>query len=88
MVAHGRWPYVYYENFRWVITITALACAYLLRSKPLVVALCVAVALVFNPIAPPRMRAYQWQRYDVLAAIVMFGVAVYAGYLRRAVSRK
>ena len=41
------------------------------------------MAVLFNPIAPFRMRAYEWQRYDSLAAVVLAAVALYAGNLAR-----
>lgn len=81
--AHFRWPYHTYETFRWIIALTALATAYLLRTRPLALAACVSMAVLFNPIAPFRMRAYEWQRYDSLAAVVLTAVALYAGNLAR-----
>lgn len=87
LVAHGRWPYGDYETFRWIICGAAACAGYLLRSRPLALVACVVVALVFNPIAPPRMRAYQWQRYDVAAAVAMVLVALYAWRLSTSSAR-
>jgi len=81
VVAHGRWPYHYYETFRWIICCAALYCGYLLRTRPLALTACVAIGIVFNPIAPLRMRASQWQQYDIVAALVMATVAIYAWQL-------
>jgi len=82
LVAYWRWPYAYYETFRWVIAASALAAAYLLRSKPICLVVCAAVLFVFNPIAPMRMRAYEWRRYDIASFISMSYVAIYAWRLR------
>ncbi len=81
--AHFRWPYHTYDTFRWLIALAAIATAYLLRTRPIALTACVVIAVLFNPIAPLRMRAYQWQRYDTLAMVVMATVAVYAFSLAR-----
>jgi hypothetical protein len=80
--AYGRWPYDYYELFRWLICGGSVVAGYMLRSRPVAVIACIAVALAFNPIAPMRMRAYQWRHYDVAAAVVMGFVTIYALRLR------
>jgi len=80
--ATGRWPYHYYEMFRWIICIGSIYAGYLLRSRPLALTACVAVALAFNPVAPLKMRAYQWRHYDVAAAIAMAVVTFYTLRLR------
>jgi hypothetical protein len=82
VVDYQRWPYAYYETFRWIVCSAALYAAYLIRSHPVSLALSVAVAVIFNPIAPFRMRAYDWQRFDILGALAMTGVAIYAWKLR------
>jgi hypothetical protein len=78
LTAHGRWPYDYYEIFRWIIAGSAVLCVYLMRAKIPAAILCAIVALMFNPIAPLRERAGTWRTLDVLAAVVMFGIAIYA----------
>jgi hypothetical protein len=83
LAAYGRWPYHDYELFRWVICLSASFAGYILRSKTGALAACIAVAIAFNPIAPLRMRAYEWRTYDIGATIVMGCVAVFAWRLSR-----
>lgn len=81
-IAHSRWSYDYYVLFRWIICGSSLYTGYVMRAKPLVVAFCVGVGLAFNPIVPLRMRSYEWQRYDIAAAMIMGIVAAYACRLK------
>ncbi len=82
LTAHGRWPYHDYEIFRWVICLSAAFAGYILRSKTGALVACIAVAIAFNPVAPLRMRAHDWQNYDIAAAITMGCVALFAWRLR------
>jgi hypothetical protein len=82
IVDYSRWPYSYYEAFRWIICLATVYTAYLVRSHAMSLAACVAVAVIFNPLAPFRMRYYDWQRVDILGAIAMAGVAIYAWKIR------
>ncbi len=82
LIAYGRWPYHDYQLFRWVICLSAVLAGYNLRSRTGALAACIAVAIAFNPIAPLRMRAHDWQTYDVGVAITMGSVAFFAWRLR------
>jgi uncharacterized membrane protein YccC len=82
LTAHGRWPYHDYQIFRWLICLSAVFAGYNLRSKTGALAACIAVAIAFNPVAPLRMRAHEWQTYDIGVAIIMGCVALFAWRLR------
>jgi hypothetical protein len=84
ITAYGRWPYDYYELFRWIICAGSSVAGYMVRSRPIALIACVAVAVAFNPIAPMRMRAYEWRNYDIAATVAMGVVAIYAWRLRNA----
>lgn len=78
LLAYARWPYAYYEVFHLLICGASLWATYLLRSRPIALAVSIGVAVFFNPIVPFRMPAHQWQHLDLAAFIAMGSVAVYA----------
>jgi hypothetical protein len=71
-----------YSALRWLICGASLTTAYFLRRTPLALVSSLAVAVLFHPIAPFRMAAYEWQRYDLGTAIVMGTVTAYNVYLQ------
>jgi Family of unknown function (DUF6804) len=71
IVALGHHPYGYYTFLRWAVTIAALAVASASwKSKSQWVAWpFVAIAILFNPIAPVYMSRQSWRPIDIICAI-------------------
>lgn len=78
LIATARLPYGYYVFLRWAV---CAACAYgawvAFRDNRTVWGwLLGAVALLFNPIAPIRMRREEWFVFDIVAAgLLLAGAA-------------
>lgn len=68
------WPYSYYQILRWVVTLVAGYNAYLAYESKQNnwVILLVAVAILFNPIAPIYFEKSTWVVLDIIASVVMF----------------
>lgn len=71
-----RWAYREYDAFHWFIFACACVTGYQLRSRPLLLTLCVVAAVFFNPIIPFRMRRYTWVDVDIGVGIALFMIAV------------
>jgi len=64
-------PYVYYQIMNWVVAIAALRIAYHgYKYNEWLLWPFVAVAIVFNPIAPLYFTALVWQIADVVVALL------------------
>lgn len=72
VVALGEHPYSYYVFLRWAVTSAAVFVAYLgfREDNQLVAWLFVAVACLFNPIAPVYLARETWRVVDVVAALL------------------
>jgi FtsH-binding integral membrane protein len=70
--ALGTHPYAYYQILRWVVCLASAYTAYLYyQSKNMALLwLFVAMAILFNPIAPIYMSRNTWQTFDVIAAVI------------------
>ena len=76
LVATMHLPPSYYETFRWLILLLAANAGYHLRFRPLLLTVCVATAVLFNPLFPFRAYASQWRTLDLVVAVAMGAVAV------------
>ena len=78
--ALGDQPYGYFTVLRWVVTIAAAISAYVGFKAANVFAawVFVAMAVLFNPIAPVFLERSTWQTMDMLAAVIL----IYAATLR------
>lgn len=68
------WPYGFYQLLRWVVSIVALSNAYQINKLNLKgwMVTMVAVAILFNPIAPITFSKGTWIFFDLVSAIIMF----------------
>lgn len=75
MSAH---PYSYYQILRWVVCISAAYTAYLYiqSERTALFWLFVAMAVLFNPIAPIYLDKDTWQTLDLIAAAI-FAVSLF-----------
>jgi hypothetical protein len=85
LFALQRLPFGYYSVTRIVVFLGAGYGAWWLweRKRVLPALVAAAVALLFNPLLPVRMHRAEWQQIDVLAGVVLLGLAVYT-FLTRA----
>ena len=68
------WPYGYFQILRWVVAGAAgfnAYTAYQLNRK-IWLWIMVAMAVLFNPIAPIHLTKEIWAVFDLLAAITLF----------------
>jgi FtsH-binding integral membrane protein len=74
--AVGSFPYVYYQVMNWVVVIAALMVAWHAHKekKDAIAWIFVAMAVVFNPIAPLYLRAGDWIVADIIA-VLLFGLS-------------
>lgn len=65
-------PFAYYQVMNWVTVIAASMVAYRAHAqkKEWIMWIFVAVAVVFNPVAPLHLRADVWMFADVVAAVL------------------
>lgn len=79
--ALGTWPYAYYQLLRWVVCGVGAYTAYLgFKTDHTGLGwLMVAIAVLFNPIAPIYFTKGTWSALDLIVAVVFFGSA---GYLK------
>ena len=75
--ALGSWPYAYYQLLRWVVCGVGAYTAYLgFKMNNMVIGwLMVAIAVLFNPIAPFYLTKGTWSVLDLIAAIIFFASA-------------
>jgi hypothetical protein len=68
------WPYGYFQLLRWIVAIVALYNAYLAyeSKKNNWVIIMIAIAILFNPIAPIFLQKQTWVVLDLIASITMF----------------
>ena len=66
-------PYAYYQLLNWIVAGSALTIAYRAHAKKMAVVMwvSVAVAVVFNPIAPLYLDEATWRILDLVAALVL-----------------
>ena len=76
--ALASFPFVYYQLMNWVVVVAALVTAYQAHQHKLefVMWLFVALAIIFNPLAPLYLRQDVWRVADIIAAM-FFVVACY-----------
>lgn len=75
--ALGSWPYAYYQLLRWVVCGVAAYTAYLgfeMGNKGWGW-LMIAIAVLFNPMAPIYLAKGTWAVLDVITAILFFSAA-------------
>jgi FtsH-binding integral membrane protein len=88
VVAHGHWPYAYYEALRWVVCIAAAGVLWALYFgnagetyggpglKVVTWGAMLAVGVLFNPLIPIYATRDFWQVADLCAAGVFTAVAL------------
>ena len=76
--AMGTHPYSYFQILRWIVCAAAAYSAYLYiqAERTALFWVFVALAVLFNPIAPIYMTRDSWQNYDLIAAVI-FAVALF-----------
>jgi hypothetical protein len=76
--AFATFPYVYYQLLNWIVAGAALMTAYQAhrQKKEAVVWVFVALAVIFNPVAPLHLTTGLWQAMDVVA-VILFAVSFY-----------
>lgn len=64
-------PFAYYQLMNWVVVGAGLTTAYQAhkQGKEMLAWLFIAVAVVFNPIAPINLRADIWRMTDIVVAL-------------------
>ncbi|MCX6758272.1 MAG: hypothetical protein NTX14_01025 [Candidatus Nealsonbacteria bacterium] len=74
----GPFPYVYDQLTNWMVAIAALTVALAAKNwgQKAYMWLFVAVAIIFNPVAPVYLTADQWRLADI-AAILLFAVSIF-----------
>ena len=73
----SMWPYGYYQLLRWVVSVVGISNAYQtykLKLNGWMITM-VAVAILFNPIAPLTFSKETWVIFDLVVAIIMFVVS-------------
>ena len=75
--ALGAWPYAYYQLLRWVVCGVGAYTAYLgfKTDNTGLGWIMVAVAVLFNPIAPIYLSKGTWSLADLVTAIIFFASA-------------
>jgi hypothetical protein len=68
--ALGAWPFAYYQLMNWIVLGAALSTAWMAyqRKQEAVAWLFLAVAVVFNPLAPLYLGPAVWKIADCIAA--------------------
>lgn len=76
-LSFGSFPYAFNQLANWTIAIAALATAYTAKKsgQKMFMRIFIAVAVVFNPVAPIYFTAEQWRTLDI-AAILLFAISV------------
>ena len=74
LVGLGHHPYGYYTFLRWAVTIAAVVVAAVSwkSTSQWVTWPFVAIAVLFNPLAPVYMSRHSWRPIDVIAAVAFF----------------
>ena len=82
--AIGHHPYSYFQFTRWIVTISGAYLAYFYHQHKRSgwMFIFIAIAILFNPIAPFYMSASSWHVYDLIAAVIFF-ISVFEKRLRR-----
>lgn len=68
------WPYGYFQILRWVVASVALYNAYISYElkKSQWMFIMIAIAILFNPIAPIFLQKQTWVILDLITSILMF----------------
>ncbi len=68
------WPYAYYQVLRWVVVIAGVVNAYQAYEEKRTgwIWVMIAIAILFNPVAPIYLDKGLWNIMDIVAAILMF----------------
>lgn len=84
----GHHPYGYYTFLRWAVTVAAIVVAATSWKSPSqwVAWPFVAIAILFNPIAPVYMSRQSWRPIDIISAIA-FALSLKIETPRQAVER-
>ncbi len=71
------WPYGYYQLLRWLVFIVAGYTASLAFKTTYtgMMWLMLAMAVLFNPVAPIYLSRNAWTLIDIVAAIIFFAAA-------------
>lgn len=71
------WPYGFYQLLRWVVSLVAISNAYQANRLNLQgwMVTMIAIAILFNPIAPITFSKGTWIFFDLITAIIMFIVS-------------
>ena len=77
----GDHPYSYYQTLRWVVCIAAAFAAHTLyqRARQGWMWIFIAVAVLFNPIAPFYLDRGTWQVWDAATGVIFFVVMIVLG---------
>lgn len=73
----SMWPYGFYQLLRWVVSVVAISNAYQtykLNLEQWTITM-IAIAILFNPIAPITFLKGTWVLFDLITAVVMFVMA-------------
>jgi hypothetical protein len=68
------WPYGYFQILRWVVTVVAIYNAYIayeLKQNAWMFIM-IAIAILFNPMAPIFLQKQTWVILDLISSILMF----------------
>jgi hypothetical protein len=73
VLAAGRWPYLYYQLLRWGVSLTAAYGIYRSHGQARAVWLWIflALAILFNPLAPIYLARATWSVVDPVAALLL-----------------
>ena len=65
-------PFLYYQGMNWIVVIAALMTAYRAHQKNTqwILWLFVAIAILFNPVAPFFLRQDIWRMADIVVALL------------------
>lgn len=68
------WPYSYYQILRWVVAIVVSYNAYLAYESKQNgwLFIMVAIAILFNPIAPIHLEKSTWTIFNLITSGIMF----------------
>ena len=72
------WPYGYFQILRWVVSGVAIYNAYFAHElrKNRWVGIMVAIAILFNPIAPIFLQKETWVILDLITSVLMFATII------------
>lgn len=77
----GDYPYSYYQTLRWIVCIAAAYSAHISyqRERRGWMWVFIAIAALFNPIAPFYLDRDTWQAWDAVASVIFFVAMIVLG---------